>query len=70
MSEKYGIGAKLPEDEVKAREAARAQEDKTHRHMIEDQLGELYPRIGNRQAATTLSFAGRSMFADKCAFAD
>jgi metal-responsive CopG/Arc/MetJ family transcriptional regulator len=42
-AEKYGIGAKTPAEEVKAREAARALEDKSHRELVSKHLGTPYP---------------------------
>jgi len=43
MAEKYGIGVNYPENEVKARETARAREDKTSRTNVENQLRQNYP---------------------------
>jgi hypothetical protein len=36
MADKYGVGAKLPEKEIKAREAARERENKKHRQIAFD----------------------------------
>lgn len=43
MAEKYGPTAKLPEHEIKAREAARTREDRTHRDKVGGLLGKVYP---------------------------
>lgn len=43
MAEKYGPATKLPEHEVAAREAARKQEDTSHRRQVAETLGKLYP---------------------------
>ena len=43
MAEKYGNGAKLPDEEIAARDAEREREDKNHRNMVGDLLGKAYP---------------------------
>jgi metal-responsive CopG/Arc/MetJ family transcriptional regulator len=43
MAEKYGVGAKIPDKEITAREAARAREDRKHRDTVGDEVIKLYP---------------------------
>lgn len=43
MAEKYGPSGPIPEEEVKARDAARAREDKKHAEMVARELQEAYP---------------------------
>jgi len=43
MAEKYGNGAKLPDEEIAAHETERKREDNTHRNMVGDILGKAYP---------------------------
>ena len=43
MAEKYGDNTKPPEKEIKAREAARKLEDRTHRDAVSEHLRPPYP---------------------------
>jgi len=43
MKEKYGNGAKLPDEEIALREAERKTEDRSHADMVSTQLGQAYP---------------------------
>jgi metal-responsive CopG/Arc/MetJ family transcriptional regulator len=43
MAEKYGNGAKLPDEEIAARDAERGREDRTHREKVGEQLRNGYP---------------------------